>query len=486
MTDIAPGAAPLQAFGQLHKALRENEKKITSSSAEFSQRLESTARQLQKDGRRLRAETSGQLADLEELVLQMYEEHEAGLQEARESTALLRRECEAEQAAHRAALVAQQGQIDALAAALRRQTELLDEHVSSSALQMGAVQAEAAELHSAFKAQGAAVQATKAFISSVDEKLSAQIDDRAQAADTALNAATNAWQSGHNEHAKVLERILSWEPQLKANEESLRTWWGSVDESIQLLEKRAATTLRDAESSRVNARAELNERIDEVTAGMRELEGRWPEWIAELRREMELAHAAKANASETEEQYARLEERLEVVTKQQGGGAAEVQLLHNRLQSIERIENETQAREAKRSKELAEVVVALQHVHTELQEAKQARNSHKQAINTLAAEEASHIEIVTHLEDKLRQVTAMAEEQARFLTTLCDVLHDAKIPIPKFRSSALGLPATVAYGVDSGSVSGLNLPTPTSSSLRGSRTQPALGPEAEVAEPVLE
>ena len=50
------------------------------------------------------------------------------------------------------------------------------------------------------------------------------------------------------------------------------------------------------------------------------------------------------------------------------------------------------------SKELAEVVVALQHVHTEL-EAKQARNSHKQAINTLAAEEASHIEIVTHLED---------------------------------------------------------------------------------------
>ena len=37
MTDIAPGAAPLQAFGQLHKALRENEKKITSSSAEPAQ-----------------------------------------------------------------------------------------------------------------------------------------------------------------------------------------------------------------------------------------------------------------------------------------------------------------------------------------------------------------------------------------------------------------------------------------------------------------
>ena len=36
-----------------------------------------------EDGHRLRAETSSMLADLEELVLQMYEEHEAGLQEAR-------------------------------------------------------------------------------------------------------------------------------------------------------------------------------------------------------------------------------------------------------------------------------------------------------------------------------------------------------------------------------------------------------------------
>ena len=36
---------------------------------------------------------------------------------------------------------------------------------------MSAVQAEAAELHKAFKAQGAAMQAAKAFINSVDEKL---------------------------------------------------------------------------------------------------------------------------------------------------------------------------------------------------------------------------------------------------------------------------------------------------------------------------
>ena len=48
---------------------------------------------------------------------------------------------------------------------------------------------------------------------------------------------------------------------------------------------------------------------------------------------------------------------------------------------------------------------------------------------------------MAQLEARLRQVSAMAEEQARFLTVLGDVLHEAKIPTPKFRSSALGLPA---------------------------------------------
>lgn len=171
------GGGPLQAFGQVHRALRESEKRLSSVSNnvhETDQKLESTTRRLQQDGRRLRAETSQMLSDLEELVLQIYQEHEAGLKEAREMNLKLRAEMESEQSAHRAALVAQQGQIDALAAALRKQTELLDEHVGSSGVQMAAVQAEAGELHRAFKAQGAAVQATKAFISSVDEKLAAR------------------------------------------------------------------------------------------------------------------------------------------------------------------------------------------------------------------------------------------------------------------------------------------------------------------------
>ena len=139
----AGGGGPLQAFGQVHRALRESEKRLSSVSQnvqDTDQKLESSTRRLQQDSRRLRAETSQMLTDLEELVLQIYEEHEGGLKEAREANVKLRADMEAEQAAHRAALVAQQGQIDALAAALRKQTELLDEHVGSSGVQMAAVQ----------------------------------------------------------------------------------------------------------------------------------------------------------------------------------------------------------------------------------------------------------------------------------------------------------------------------------------------------------
>ena len=44
----------------------------------------------------MRAETGEMLSDLEELVLQIYEEHETGLQEARDANAKLRTELEAD------------------------------------------------------------------------------------------------------------------------------------------------------------------------------------------------------------------------------------------------------------------------------------------------------------------------------------------------------------------------------------------------------
>lgn len=59
----------------------------------------------------------------------------------------------------------------------------------------------------------------------------------------------------------------------------------------------------------------------------------------------------------------------------------------------------------------------------------------------LQAEEVSQQQLVGHLEARLRQVGAMTDEQARFLTSLTDALGEAKLPTPKFRSSAMALPA---------------------------------------------
>ena len=213
-------AGPLQAFGQVHRALRENEKRLSSfagESREQQQRMHEATRRLQQDGSKLRAEMSDMIADVEELVLQSYQELEGKFEAEKAENAKLREE----QAAHRAALVAQQGQIDALATALRRQQEVIDEHMGGSAVQISAMQAESAELHRAFKAQGAAVQATKAFISSVDEKLSAMIEERAQASDNQLAAAAGSLQQVAGENRRLIERVLAWEPQLKANDENL-------------------------------------------------------------------------------------------------------------------------------------------------------------------------------------------------------------------------------------------------------------------------
>ena len=284
MVDSAQ-AAPLQAFGNVHRALRENEKRLSSVTGELVEvesKIQRATRQQQQEGRRLRQDMSKEVADLEELVLQMYEEHEAALSASKSENEALRERLEAELGAHRAALVAQQGQIDALAAALRRQQEVMDEHLRCSTTQLDAVQAEAGELHRAFKAQGAAVQATKAFINSVDEKLTAQLEERMRVYEERLSATTAGWQSTSG---SSLERFLAWEPQMRADAENLRLWRQSVDEKLTLHGKRAESAERDAESCRVGARAELEGMVDKCQALVKELQERWPEWVSELRAE---------------------------------------------------------------------------------------------------------------------------------------------------------------------------------------------------------
>ena len=58
-----PTSAPLQALGQVHRALRDNEKRLTSLSDEIGQ----ASLRTQQDGEKLRAECDVRLAELEEL-----------------------------------------------------------------------------------------------------------------------------------------------------------------------------------------------------------------------------------------------------------------------------------------------------------------------------------------------------------------------------------------------------------------------------------
>ena len=192
---------PLATISNIHLALRDNEVRIKSLSEDIDskmrqvdERLESATRRVHNDGREQVDHFKRRLDELEELVIHVHEEHEAQLTEERAKAEALKAQLESEQAAHRAALLAQQGQIDTLATAMRRQQEMLEQHIKGSDAQMKAVQEEASELHKAFKAQAAAVQATKRFIGSVDEKLAAQVSENSNVVQATVAAATAAWE----------------------------------------------------------------------------------------------------------------------------------------------------------------------------------------------------------------------------------------------------------------------------------------------------
>ena len=154
------GQGPLQAFGNMQRALRDADKRIDALGQSQLQvatavdgKVNKAVRRVHEDNKRLRKETHDLLAELEQLTLQMYEEHEAALASSREAQAAQRSSFEALRDTHQATLEAQQAQIDALGAVVRKQQGMIDELTSASAMQMAAVQAELAELGRGFSAQ---------------------------------------------------------------------------------------------------------------------------------------------------------------------------------------------------------------------------------------------------------------------------------------------------------------------------------------------
>ena len=131
-------------------------------------KLNKTVRRMQDDNAALRKETHDLLAELEQLTLQMYEEHEAALTASREAQAAQRSGLEGLGETQRATFDAQQAQIDALGAVVRKQQGMIDELTSASATQMASAQAELAELGRGFSAQAAAVDASRAHTAALE------------------------------------------------------------------------------------------------------------------------------------------------------------------------------------------------------------------------------------------------------------------------------------------------------------------------------
>ena len=109
------GQGPLQAFGNMQRALRDADKRLDALGQSQLQvatavdgKLNKTVRRMQEDNAALRKETHDLLAELEQLTLQMYEEHEAALTACREAQAAQRSGLEGLGETQRATFDAQQ------------------------------------------------------------------------------------------------------------------------------------------------------------------------------------------------------------------------------------------------------------------------------------------------------------------------------------------------------------------------------------------
>lgn len=142
----------------------------------------------------------------------------------------------------------------------------------------------------------------------------------------------------------------------------IRSWRSSVDEQLLLIEQRHAALSRDAEAARVQSTSELGSAIDDAKHNLRELEEKWPDWLATLRAEIATVGGTKAGAAEVDARLEGLEERLDGFGRQAGGTGGEVLELTQRMQRLERLEAEGAKIEARRGTEVAELASVLTKV----------------------------------------------------------------------------------------------------------------------------
>lgn len=396
-------------------------------------KLNKATRRMQQDSERLRQETHDLLAELEQLTLQTYEEHEAALAQQREAFAEQKAAFEATRDTQQATLEAQQAQIDALGAALRRQQGMLDEQAQSYAMQMAAVQAEIGELNRGFSAQAAALEQTKAYAASMEEKLSAQIEQRISTSELLTAATVEAVDGKAEQHARTLASVMEEHAKQQEKYEQLLQWRVGVDGGLANLGARADGLEASLELARGEARDGLRGARDEL----RDAAAQWPEWAAAIEDAVRKLQAGKADSAAVDDACGALSERLEAVARQLaplpgavGSCTSSLQQLGARLDTFE-------PRGEKQASLLAEQQAATQRLAAELLETRGHAKAQAQQLGALVAEERAHGTALAAQEARLKHVGGMAEEHSRYLAQIGESLFAQKAVGYRFRTAAV-------------------------------------------------
>jgi len=396
-------------------------------------KLNKATRRMQQDSERLRQETHDLLAELEQLTLQTYEEHEAAIAQQRETFAETRAAFETTRDTQQATLEAQQAQIDALGAALRRQQGMLDEQAQSYGMQMAAVQAEIGELNRGFSAQAAALQQTKAYAESMEEKLSAQIEQRISTSELLTAATIEAVDGKAEQHARTLASVMEEHAKQQDKYEQLLQWRVGVDGGLANVGARADGLEASLELARSEARDGLRGARDEL----RDAAAQWPEWAAAIEEAVRKLQAGKADSAAVDDACGALSERLEAVARQLaplpgavGSCSSSVQQLGARLDAAE-------PRAEKQASLLAEQQAAAQRLAAELLETRGHAKAQAQQLGALVAEERAHGTALAAQETRLKHVGGMAEEHSRYLAQIGESLFAQKAVGYRFRTAAV-------------------------------------------------
>jgi hypothetical protein len=226
---MAGPGGPLAAFGHMQRALREAdfrtaslEQSMTAAETTHERAVESLA----AENRTLRQ----QLSDLQELSLQMFEEHEEKLKQQRDLAAAQQEQAAAQLAAHEAALNRSAKQLETLTTVLQRQEGLLDEHIRSSAAQSIATKAQQQALGTQ---QTSAAEATHAHSTAVAERLGSRLEAHV----AAHEAASKGWQARFDDSQALLHGLVEREGKYA---DALKVGIAQCTAAIEKSEARAA------------------------------------------------------------------------------------------------------------------------------------------------------------------------------------------------------------------------------------------------------